>query len=186
MTSEKKPRKKSRRVRMAEAVRKEATATLLALGFRNPRKANPLRWEGGRLNAFLRWRGSDFDEIRFEWDKNNGAMFRVNFNCSRVAAPEADGAGAKVVVWIGSVRGGIFGWFGPWRSINGAVRLLRKRLRTLDAYFRDGRVRRNIYPHRPDVWALCDWKPTMHEDEPWLDPEFRPAPHVAGSVKPAP
>ena len=111
-TPKKKPRKKSRRVRMAEAVRKEATAALVELGFRNPKKADPSRWADGRLNVFLRWRGADFDEVRFDWDQNNRAMFRVSFNCSRVEASGAEADRAKVLVWFGNLYpGGMSGFF---------------------------------------------------------------------------
>lgn len=185
-TPKKKPRKKSRRVRMAEAVRKEATAALVELGFRNPKKADPSRWADGRLNVFLRWRGADFDEVRFDWDQNNRAMFRVSFNCSRVEASGAEADRAKVLVWFGNLNpGGMSGFFGPWRSINGVVKLLRRRLQTLDAYFHDGVVRRNVRSDPPHILEIDDWTPTLHEDDPWRDPEFESAGTRRASAKPA-
>jgi hypothetical protein len=191
MRADGKPKKKSRRVRMAEAVRKEATATLLELGFRNPKKADPSRWPDGRLNTFLRWRGTDYDEVIFQWDKNNGAKFWVRFHCSRVEAPQTETARTKRWVWNGWLDpGGISAWFGPWHTINGVLRLLRRRLHALEGYFHDGMKRHHLRPGKPDSWTIDNWTSILPKEfaemgDPWRDPEFDPAPSRRAKAKPA-
>ena len=54
---------KSKRVRLAEAVRAECLPVLFEMRFRNPKKADRDRWEATRPFVFGRWRGRDYDHI---------------------------------------------------------------------------------------------------------------------------
>jgi hypothetical protein len=73
---------KSKRVRMGEAYRATCRPLLYELGFRNPRRHDRDRWNGSRLDVFLRWRGVDYDEVRIYWWTLNRPRFRIHLMAS--------------------------------------------------------------------------------------------------------
>lgn len=83
---------KSKRVRMGEAFRATCRPLLYELGFRNPRRRDPDRWHGSRLDFFLRWRGVDYDEVRIDWWTVNRLRFEIQLMASTY---ERDAEGAQ-------------------------------------------------------------------------------------------
>jgi hypothetical protein len=180
-----KKRRKSRRVLMAEALRRGCDPVLFALGFRNPKKTTSMdRWAANtRRNVYLRWRGTDYDEIEIFWSKYSRPRFRIDFLTSRVEQPPRDGRHA--VRWV--THGGVRSWkspspylgggtFGPWMSPGGVAALVVRRMLRLDAFLRRGETDWCIWtgpPRRrslddPDDRATLEMK---IEGDPWLDPE---------------
>jgi hypothetical protein len=168
---------------MAETVRRECAPVLLGLGFRNPRQVDRARWGDGRLNTFIRWRGTTYEEISFQWDMHNRPKFFLNFETSEVERlPQGDEAASRLVRFgiLSSWRspsayiGG--GWFGPWRSPEGVAALAIRRILKLEDFLLRGEMdwcinvgpARPVSPRAPAVFNV--W------GDPWRDPEsdYRP------------
>ncbi len=172
------PRRKSRRVRMAEAVRKACAPALLELGFRNPKQVDRARWDGGRPNNFIRWRGTTYEEVTFQWDVHNWAMFEISF-CVSVVEQEPNGdENAVRLQRFGSMRSSRYipGWFGPWRSISSVAAQAARRVHQLEAYLRRGETGWWIVvgPARRISAGAGDPRvpaPLKIWGDPWLDPE---------------
>lgn len=168
---------------MAEVVRKECAPVLFGLGFCNPRHVDRGRWADGRPNTFIRWRGTTYEEISFQWDMHNWAMFFINFQTSEVEHPPRGDQTAQRLVRFGILRPWrepgsslVGGWFGPWQSPRAAAALAIRRLLKLEAFMLRGEANwcihvgpaRPIDPRSPAVFGI--W------GDPWQDPEsdYRP------------
>ena len=180
-----KKRRKSRRVLLAEAIRRECDPVLLAQGFRNPRKTTSMdRWAGStRRNIYLRWRGTDYDEIEIYWYKYNRPRFRISFSTSRIERPPSGDRHA--VRWV--TYGGVRSWkspfrywggesFCPWRSPEGVATLVAQRMVRLDAFLRRGETSWCIWTGSPMRRSLDDPDDRAPlemkiQGDPWLDPE---------------
>lgn len=179
----KRTKRKSRRVRLAEAIRRDCDPVLFAMGYRNPAKTDLDRWRTTRRNSYFRWRGTDYDEIIMYWDKYNRPKVRIEVKISRVETPPQGDrfcvrwiSYATIKTWRGINKWVNGCWFGPWRSPEKAAAFVNRRLLQLEAYLLRGeahwainfgparRVTFNdeldrLYP-RQKVWG-----------DPWLDPE---------------
>jgi hypothetical protein len=182
----KKPRKKSRRVRMAEAVRQDCDPVIFALGFRNPRKSDSDRWgETTRRNVYIRWRGTTYDEILLQWDKYNRPKFFLRYRTSQVEHPPQDGHAAvrlvtrgTMIVWrlprtyVGSA------WFGPWRSPGSVAAFVNRRVLRLNAFLLHGETEWYLNPGKPrrEPRDGDEWVERRSWGDAWLDPEsdYRP------------
>ena len=96
-------RGKSRRVRMAEALRSECDPVAFSLGFRHPRKGDWDRWQTTRRNVYIRWRGYEYDEVTLEWARFGRPWFRVDFSTSVVIASSGDEAWPVRLVTSGRI-----------------------------------------------------------------------------------
>jgi len=172
-------RRKSRRVRLAEAIRRDCDPVLFGQGFRNPNKTDLDRWGTTRRNAYFRWRGTDYDQIVLYWDKYNRSKVRVEFEISRVEhPPEGD---RHCVRWVSGgylltsrYLGGC--WFGPWRSPMGAAAFLKRRLQQLDVFLVRGEPHWLVTSGAPRRFCLDDHGDGLYRrmkiwGDPWLDPE---------------
>lgn len=137
-------RGKSRRVRMAEAIRRECDPFALSLGFRHPRKANWNRWLTSRRNVYLRWREGNYDEVLFRWGRWGAPWFRAEFERSRLDPPSNPGGGVSRVVtsgvayaWTGRLAPLCRDKFGPWRTVAETVELTNRCFLELDSWFKD-------------------------------------------------
>jgi hypothetical protein len=175
----KKPRKKTRRVRMAEAIRRECDPVIFALGFRNPRKGDWNRWLTTRRNVYIRWRGTSCDEIVLRWARYGQPKFSVSFESSVVEIPPRDKHQAQRLVIGGSLRvWRLNDWigsssFGPWRSPESVAAFLNRRIEGLDAFFLRGERQWYLslgYPHREPSGRVVSSEVRAWGD-PWLDPE---------------
>jgi hypothetical protein len=99
------------------------------------------------LDVFLRWRGVDLDEIRFDWARWNRPSFRIFFRSYKFERdlngnPTEFRSRTSGQVCVRKLLGewGYFEWFGPWRSPRRAAELARKGLGELDAFFLNGAV----------------------------------------------
>jgi hypothetical protein len=170
----KKARRKTRRVLMAEAIRRDCDPVSFNLGFRNPRKSDPDRWMATRRNVYIRWRGTTFDQIDLQWDKYNRPKFFLNFRTCRVELPPQGYHAARRLVTYGIVRsawtpsaylpGG--GWFGPGNSPESVAALVNHRVLQLNAFLLNGKTGwyLEVGPPRP-------MSPDQIWGDPWLDPE---------------
>lgn len=148
----KKKRRKSRRVRMAEAVRRECDPVLIAMGFRNPARHNWERFYVSRRNVFIRWRGEYYDEVYFHWRSFNRPSFFIEFlttdlqrlgHDARTPTPRI--SACRMIAWYGRAPG-LFGWlrfwgndqFGPMQSIKATTALANERLREMNSYLLTG------------------------------------------------
>lgn len=178
------PRKKTRRVRMAETIRRDCDPVIFALGFRNPKKNDLDRWGGTtRRNVYIRWRGTTYDEIKIQWDKHNRPKFFLTFRTSRVERHPQDGHAAWRLVTYGSMAswrspshylGG--GWFGPWRSPDSVAALVNRRLMKLNAFLLHGETGWYLSVGKPRPVSPDDGDdrvpPRMKIwGDPWRDPE---------------
>jgi len=179
----KKRRRKTRRVLMAEAIRRDCDPVLFGLGFRNPRRMDLDRWYATRRNIYIRWRGTSYDQIDIQWDKYNRPKFFLHFWTSRVERPPQDGHAAWRVVTHGTISswrsplpylGG--GWFGPWRSVEGVAALVTRRIMQLNAYLLHGETGPWILAGAPRSVSPDDGDDRLYPrmkiwGDPWLDPE---------------
>jgi hypothetical protein len=164
---------------MAEAIRRDCDPAIFALGFRNPRKGDWSRWGATRRNVYIRWRGTNYDEMVVDWARYSEPKFRVRFATSVVNAPPQDGRQARRLVivghlvcwrlndWVGSNS------FGPWRSPASVAAFLVQRIQGLEGFFLRGEPQWYLglgYPHykpseRTESPEMRAW------GDPWLDPE---------------
>jgi hypothetical protein len=179
----KKRRHKTRRVLMAEAIRRDCDPVLFALGFRNPRRMDLDRWHTSRRNTYIRWRGTAYDQVEIHWNKYNRPKFFLNFWTSRVERPPRDGHAAWRMVTHGTLSAWRSpcpylgtGWFGPWRSVDDVPNLVNRRVLQLEAYLLRGETGWWINvgaprPTSPDDGDLRVWPRMKIWGDPWLDPE---------------
>jgi hypothetical protein len=174
---------------MAEAIRRDCDPVFFGLGFRNPGRSDPDRWGGTtRRNLYVRWRGTDYDEIELQWDKYSRPKFFLNFMTSRIERPPRDAGAALRAVRFGDVRpwrGPILlllgGWFGPWLSPDGVARLVNRRVPQVNDYMLRGHVGSYMTVTPPILRGPDDGDervpPRMKIwGDPWLDPESDYAP----------
>jgi hypothetical protein len=176
------PKRKSRRVLLAEAIRRDCGPLLFSLGFRHPRTNDLNRWGGiTRRNAYLRWRETTFDSVGFYWDKYNRPKCYMEFETSTVVRRSEEGLPAlreittgSMSAWTTPISGLGSGWFGPWRSIDSCTAQIKRRILQLERFLQTGeRVRcisagppRLNKPDRDDGYQYLNaW------GDPWLDPE---------------
>lgn len=175
---------KSKRVRMGEAMRGTCRPLMHELGFRNPRRSDPERWGGSRLDVFLRWRGVDYDEVHIDWWRFNRPRFRIRLMTS---AYERDEAGSptqyrwvtkgavypRVVIRNGELKSARE--FGPWSSPRRTAEIAVLRLREANHFFLTGELSPHITSHRtrlgPDLdpRSISPW--WRRFGDPALDPE---------------
>lgn len=177
----KRVRRKTRRVLMAEAIRRDCDPVLRGLGFRNPRDMTLDRWETTRRNTYVRWRGTCYDELKLIWDKYNRAKFFFRFETSRVERPPQGDVPATRLVTYGAMRSWVAplglwrsDWFGPWMSPVAAAALMNSRIFELDAYLMGGGLTRHIGDGAPHRIAPDDARILPREKiwgDPWRDPE---------------
>jgi hypothetical protein len=165
---------------MAEAIRRECGPVLFGMGFRNPRRNDPGRWHTARRDTYLRWRGTNYDQIHLQWDKYNRPKFFLKFMTSSVEHPPSDGLAALRAVRFGNLRswrGPILGgWFGPWRTLDGVVRLVNRRISEADHYMLTGVVGPHMTITPPILRGPDDGEARVPPEmkiwgDPWLDAE---------------
>jgi hypothetical protein len=168
---------------MAEALRRDCDPMLLGLGFRNPHRMDNDRWHTTRRNTFLRWRGTDYDEVAFQWDKYGRPKFFLNFWTSRVEQPPANGKaalrafrGGIMRSWQGPLRVLHGGWFGPWMAIETVTALVNWRILQLNDFLVNGVIGPQVSVGPPRLRGPDDGEdrvpPVMKIwGDPWLDPE---------------
>lgn len=174
-------RGKSRRVRLAAAIRRECDPLMFSFGFRHPNHWTWDRWCTTRRNAYLRWRGGDYDEVWLQWDRYGGAAFRINFFISRLTPPHPHGALARrtgdafIHAWE---RGRVWPLakdkFGPWRSIDATVKVAKQCLGEVNDFMLHERV--GIHMWRAPRWTRVapgeyGYSRLEHHGNPMLDIE---------------
>jgi hypothetical protein len=157
---------------------------LYELGFRNPRRRDPDRWSGTRLDIFLRWRGVDYDEIRIYWWTVNRPRFRIDLMASTYER-DAEGcptefrwvtqAGANSWVLKRAGRPWMMGDFGPWSSPRATAEMAARRLREANDFLLTGEMGPHIAGRRIRLGPGLDppeiplwWR---RFGDPALDPE---------------
>ena len=137
----KRKRGKSRRVRLAEAIRRECDPLMFSFGFRHPKNWTWERWGTSRRNVYLRWRDGDYDEVTLMWGRFGKPWFRIDYFMSRLTPPHPKGALARR-----TCQGRMYAWprgqivplcqdkFGPWRSIGDTAVLTKQCLAELNAF----------------------------------------------------
>jgi hypothetical protein len=155
---------------------------LLGLGFRNPRASDSDRWFTTRWNTFLRWRGTDYDEIAFQWDKANRPRFYLVFETSHVEQPPNGDEPALRAVrrgsmrsWQGPIRALHGGWFGPWMALDTVTALVNWRILQLNDFLVNGVIGPQVSVS-PPWFRRSDGENRGLErfniyGDPWLDPE---------------
>jgi len=152
------------------------------LGFRNPTKGSRSGSGATRRNTFLRWRGTDYDEIEFYWDHLNRAKVRLEFMVSRVVFPPKGSHPALRAVSFGVMRSWrlpfgppISDWFGPWMDPEAAAARINRRIETLDDYMKRGMNGPLILASDPRLGGvdlaegrLLYWD---IQGDPWRDPQ---------------
>jgi hypothetical protein len=174
-------RRKSRRVRMAEAIRRECDPFAFSLGFRHPRKGDWNRWLTTRRNVYIRWRGMDFDEVVFNWGRWGAAFFRMHVARSRAdpAPYPPDGiprteSGGLVYAWAGPIAPICRDKFGPWRTVESVVALTNQCFAELDGWLRDDIVGPHLHVGGAKrITATEGWLHPLYRTwgDPFLDPE---------------
>jgi hypothetical protein len=188
------PQRKTRRVLMAETIRRDCDPVLFGLGFRNPRDMTLDRWETTRRNTYVRWRGTDYDELKLIWARYGRAKFQFRFETSQVETPPRGDTPATRLVrhgWVRSFTGPVrmIGgqWFGPWMTAVAAAALMNRRILELNGFLLSGKVGPHLYvgaPRRisPDDERLLPR--TKIWGDPWRDPESDYAPGGSRSETP--
>jgi hypothetical protein len=179
----KEPRRKTRRVLMAETIRRDCDPVLFSLGFRNPRGMDSARWHTSRRNTYIRWGGTTYDQVHLQWDKYNRPKFFLLFWTSTVDRPPRDGQAAwrsviygTMMPWRMPLPYFLGGWFGPWRSVDGVAALVNRRVQQLNAYLLRGEVGWWIHVGSPRLKSADDGDTGVRHEaniwgDPWLDPE---------------
>jgi hypothetical protein len=171
----------SRRVRMAEAIRRECDPFADSLGFRHPREGDWNRWLTSRRNVYLRSREGGYDEVLMCWGRRGAPWFRMEFECSRPdSLPSPDGGisrevrGGLAYAWTGRIAPLCRDKFGPWRSIADTVELTNQCFSELDAWFKNDVAGRHlvVLPVRR-ITPTDGWSHSIYRTrgDPTLDPE---------------
>jgi hypothetical protein len=149
-------KRKSKRVRMSEAFRKNCDPILFSQGYRNPVRHDRDRWHTTRRNVFLRWRDEHYDEVYISWGDWGAPYFYLEFRTTQVSRMRPLGSPSptprlfhcRLFAWNVSWLSGwinMFGErFGPFMSVNRAIELAGARLIDLEEFLRTGEVTKHI------------------------------------------
>jgi hypothetical protein len=177
------PRRKTKRVLFADAIRRECGPMLFELGFRNPRRLDRDRWRvATRRDVYLRWRGTTFDCLEVSWDRYAIPRCRLYFETSMVEQPSAGGHPAIRSVTPGNLRARSWSvaWISPdyfgrwWHSVDQDLAEIKCSLLAWEAFLQSGTVDWRVWvaPSRRIGFEGDGTSPGWRmRGDPWLDPE---------------